>query len=81
MTDDTRSPDERSLTEVLEEQVRAERELSRSLADYKGKWVGVRDHVVVADADSLEELMNRLEDDRVDVVFEVPEVRASAVFF
>jgi hypothetical protein len=81
MTFNADRSENRSLTEVLQEHVHAERLLSRSLASYKGKWVGIRNHQVVADADSLDELIARLKNKSVDRVQEVPAKRAAAVFF
>jgi hypothetical protein len=81
MADNSSNEKERSLTEVLEEQVRAERQLSRRLANYKGRWVAVRDHDVVADAETLDELVDLIDDDPIEFVLEVPEVRAPAAFF
>lgn len=40
----------------LERELRAERELSKKLAAYGGKWVAVRAHDVVASADTLTEI-------------------------
>jgi hypothetical protein len=74
-------PEEMSLSEVLQEQVRAEVRLSRLLAQYRGKWVAVRNHEVVEDADTLDELVDRVETDEVDAVFAVPTKRISAAFF
>lgn len=71
---------EASVTEMLQEQVRAELLLSRRLADFKGRWVAVRDHDVVEDADSLDELVELVDADAVDAMFEVPRERAAAVF-
>ena len=75
------NPKEMSLSEVLQEQVRAEVRLSRRLADFKGKWVAVRNHEVVNDADTLDELVERVETDEVDAVFAVPTKRITAAFF
>jgi hypothetical protein len=75
------NPKEMSLSEALQEQVRAEVQLSRRLADFKGKWVAVRNHEVVDDADTLDELVERVETDEVDAVFAVPTKRITAAFF
>lgn len=72
---------EMSLSEVLQEHVRAEVRLSRRLAEFKGKWVAVRNHEVVDDADTLDELVERVETDEVDAVFAVPTKRITAAFF
>jgi Family of unknown function (DUF5678) len=81
MADEPAQESERSLTEVLAEQVRAERRLSHRLADFKGRWVAVRDHEVVADANSLDELVELVDENQIEFVVEVPEERAPAAFF
>jgi len=81
MADDSAHESERSLTEVLAEQVQAERRLSHRFADFKGRWVAVRDHDVVAAADSLDELVEMIDDDQIEFVVEVPEERAPTAFF
>jgi Family of unknown function (DUF5678) len=79
--DERDNPKEMSLSEVLQEQVRAEVRLSRRLAEYKGRWVAVRNHEVVDDAGTLDELVDRVETEEVDAVFAVPTKRISAAFF
>jgi hypothetical protein len=77
----TNNPEEMSLSEMLQEQVRAEVRLGRLLAQYRGRWVAVRNHEVVEDADTLDELVDRVETDSVDAVFAVPAKRITAAFF
>lgn len=72
---------DRSLSDVLMDQVRAERELAAQLEQFKGEWVAVRDHHVVANAPSLDDLMRQVDTDDVDAVFEVAEVTSSAWYF
>jgi hypothetical protein len=74
-------PEEMTLSEVLQEQVQAEVQLSRRLAGFKGRWVAVRNHEVVDDAKTLDELVERVETDEIDAVFAVPTKRISAAFF
>lgn len=73
--------DPRDISVVLMEQVRAERELAGRLSDYKGQWVAVRGHQVVANAPTLDDLMERVDVDDVDAVFEVAEVDSAAWYF
>ncbi len=68
------------ISEVLRRQIRAEKELSERLQAFAGKWVAVRDHAVVAHADSLAELLEAVDPDEVEV-FEVAEEQATACFF
>ena len=71
---------EATLTEVLQEQVRAERSLSERLGPYSGKWIAVRDHDIVADAETLDDLLAELGDEEYEAVFEVVE-QGTACFF
>ena len=65
----------------IDEQVERERELSRDLVRFVGRWVAVQDHRVVADAPTLHELLERVTDIEVEGVFQVVEERTSACFF
>jgi Family of unknown function (DUF5678) len=61
----------------------AERELGLSLGQYSGEWVGVRDHEIVANAATLEELIERLEaagETEVEAI-QVPADPGAACFF
>jgi hypothetical protein len=60
--------------------VQAEKQLSTDLADYVGQWVAVRDHKVVADADTLSALLDKIDPDTVEGVFQVVE-QGTASFF
>jgi hypothetical protein len=71
----------KSVADVLLDQVRAERELAHHLEDFKGKWVAVSDHAVVANAATLHDLMELIDVDAVDAVFEVAEVQSAACYF
>lgn len=46
---------------TVAEQVAAEHTLAHTLDEYKGQWVAIRDHVVVASANSLGELREQIE--------------------
>jgi hypothetical protein len=54
-------------------QVAAEEKLSEVLRQFAGRWVAVRNHEVVANAETLQELRLLVGDDAVDAVFEVPD--------
>jgi hypothetical protein len=70
-----------SLSDVLMDQVRAERELAAHLQDFRGQWVAVNDHRVVASAATLDELMEHIDAESVDAVFEVAEVESAAWYY
>jgi hypothetical protein len=76
----TEQLDEAALDEALTRQVQAERDLSRRLDAFVGKWVAVRDHDVAASAETLDELLDIIDPDSVEAVFEVNE-RVGAVAF
>lgn len=61
----------------------AERKLGLSLDQYAGEWVGVRDHEVVANAATLEQLIEQLEaSGKTEVeVIKVPADPGAACFF
>lgn len=61
----------------------AERELGVSLDQYAGKWVGVCDHEIVANAATLGELVEQLEaSGKTEVeVIQVPKDPGAACFF
>jgi hypothetical protein len=61
----------------------AERELGLALDDYAGQWVGVRDHGVVANAPTLEELVEQIESKKIGgvEVIQVPDDPATVCFF
>jgi hypothetical protein len=56
----------------LDQQIEAEEQLRARLDDYADRWVAVRDHEVVAEAESASALLERLEPREVDGIFEVP---------
>jgi hypothetical protein len=70
-----------TLRKRLEEQLEAESELSRRLRDFVGRWVAVKDHKVVADAATLDELLKIIDVDDVEAVLEVEEKSGTAAFF
>jgi hypothetical protein len=47
---------------MLADELVAERALSDTLSDYAGRWVAVIDHVVVKDAKTWDELIDRLDE-------------------
>lgn len=61
----------------------AERELGQYLDKYAGEWVGVCDHEIVANAATLEELIEQLEaSGKTEVeVIQVPTDPGAACFF
>jgi hypothetical protein len=68
-------------TEELNKALEAEEVLARELAGYAGRWVAIHDRAIVADADSLEELLDRVDPGGLDRIFEVPrETVASCLY-
>lgn len=63
------------------EDLQAEERLSRQLRRYAGKWVAVRRHEVIADADSFDALLTKLAGRDVDRVFDVPADEDLTCFF
>jgi hypothetical protein len=76
----TRMDLDEALKKRLEEQLDAESELSRRLGDYVGRWVAIRDHEVVADADSLDGLLEIMPDD-AEAVLQVEENTGTVAFY
>jgi hypothetical protein len=72
--------DENNLMADLMQAVEAEKLLSTALEQHAGEWVAVRDHEVVADASTLDELLTLVDVGEVDAVFQVAE-HATASFF
>jgi hypothetical protein len=65
------------------EAVQAERKLSDSLEAFAGEWIAVVDHEVVANDKQLERLLDKVEQDTLEVatVFQVPQDHGAACFF
>jgi hypothetical protein len=74
------SEHEGDLVSELMRQVEAERELAVTLDDYAGAWVAVREHLVVAHAETLSALLEEIDPDSVEGVFQVTE-QGTACFF
>jgi uncharacterized protein DUF5678 len=76
--------DAQDMADELRQQISAERDLSKGLLEYAGKWVAVSNHSVVAHAPTLEELMELVrgteQQDTVEV-FEVSNEPESVCFF
>lgn len=56
----------------------AEERFAETLAAHSGEWVAVRDHVVVASANTLQELIDRVDTNDVDRILEVTKDSAGA---
>jgi hypothetical protein len=59
----------------------AEEALSVPLARYVGRWVAVRDHNVIADAATPAELLERVQGQKYEAMFQVPEHSEGGCFF
>ncbi len=66
---------------TVAEQISAEQELARKLDAYAGRWVAVRAHEVIADDDTLEGLLEQIEEAPDVEVFHVAEDPNAACFF
>jgi len=67
---------------TVAEQVAAEHTLANTLDQYRGEWVAIRDHVVVASAATLGELREQVEGDGQKVeIFRVASDPHVACFF
>lgn len=49
----------------------AEAKLAETLPAFQGQWVAVREYKVVDQADTLDELLEKVDDDTMDRIFEV----------
>jgi hypothetical protein len=68
-------------TTELDYTLRAEEVLAEELAGYAGLWVAVRDHNVVASANSLGELVDRVNPEGLDRILEVSKEPTAGCFF
>ncbi|HET9676066.1 MAG TPA: DUF5678 domain-containing protein [Solirubrobacterales bacterium] len=68
-------------TAELDLTLKAEEILADELAGYAGCWVAVRDHRVVASADSLGELLSRVNPEGLDRILEVSRDPKAGCFF
>lgn len=69
---------------TVAEIVQAEKELGARLEGFAGKWVATLDFEVVASANSLEELLERVETEGIAekaTILQVPEQPGAACFF
>jgi hypothetical protein len=66
---------------ILEREIHAEEELSKTLTSYVGTWVALREHSVVASAPTLHELLELVGETEIDGVIQVVEERGAASFF
>lgn len=80
MTPNTPSDSNLTVAEILHREVQAERELSKKLAAHSGRWVAVRDHEIVADAETLDALLAIIDPEDVEAFFEVQEHGAACFF-
>jgi hypothetical protein len=55
----------------LDQALRAEEVLARELAEYAGRWVAIKDRAVVAIANTLDALLERVDPAGLDRILEV----------
>lgn len=66
----------------LDEALRAEEVLARELAEYAGRWVAVRDRSIVESAETLENLLELVNDPgEFDRIFEVSSEAVAACLY
>lgn len=66
----------------LDRAVQAEEVLARELAGYAGRWVAIdADRAIVDSANTLEELLERVDPGGLDRILEVSEQPAAGCFF
>jgi len=69
-------------TVELDQALRAEEVLARELTGYAGRWVAIGvDRTVVDSANTLEELLTRVDPGELDRVLEVSEQPTAGCFF
>jgi Family of unknown function (DUF5678) len=67
---------------TVAEQVAAEHTLAHTLDQYRGLWVAIRDHVVVASAETLGELREQIEGESEEIeILKVSTDPHAACFF
>ena len=66
---------------TVAEQIAAETELNDRLAEYAGQWVALRDHKIVAVADSLKDLHAQIQDSSEIEVVQVADDPHVACFY
>ena len=67
---------------TLAEQVFAEEALANTLEQHAGRWVAVREHKIVADDETLEGLLEQIEEADPEIeIFRVAEDPHAACFF
>lgn len=65
----------------LDQALRAEEVLAKKLAGYAGSWVAIRDRSIVASANSLEDLLSRVDPEGLDRIFEVAKEPVAGCFY
>ncbi|MGH2974737.1 MAG: DUF5678 domain-containing protein [Solirubrobacterales bacterium] len=65
----------------LDQALRAEEVLAQELAEYAGRWVAIKDRSVVAIANSLDALLERVDPAGLDRILEVSEEPTAGCFF
>ena len=65
----------------LDQALRAEEVLAKELGGYAGCWVAISDRSIVAFANSLEDLLSRVDPEGLDRIFEVAETPVAGCFY
>jgi hypothetical protein len=65
----------------LNQALKVEEVLAQELSGYAGRWVAILDRSIVDSADTLEEMLDRVDPGGLDRIFEVPrETVASCLY-
>lgn len=65
----------------LERTLEAERALGKSFKDFAGQWVAIVNHAVVQHAGTLNDLLDRVDPDKVDRIQHVSAEKKTFCFF
>jgi len=65
----------------LDQALRAEEVLAQELAKYAGRWVAIKDRTVVAIANSLDSLLERVDPAGLDRILEVSDDAAAGCLY
>jgi hypothetical protein len=68
-------------TAELNAALMAEEVLAQKLREYAGSWVAVKDRSIVASANSLEELLDRVDPEGLDRILEVSAEPVAGCFY
>lgn len=65
----------------LNQALRAEEVLAKELGEYAGRWVAITDRSIVASANTLEDLLDRVDPEGLDRILEVATEPVAGCFY